>query len=247
MTSQYHPSSLAAMIMVLLGIMIAQSCSAAAWMVPPAALVSRPRMTTSSSTQRYMFDWLNKPKPEDKSDDKKGPDVTNIFTNMFNQMSPPTQAEPKTSEEKEEEVQASSSSEAPIISDIEEAVDAIFPPETDAVVASNEPVVAEPNLSTTTIEATHDIYVGKVNWFNPKKGFGFITPANGGKDIFVHQSEIQAPGYRFLYERELVEYGVVPDAKGLRAIHVTGPAGGNLRIVQRRQDENAGAAKDTEE
>jgi len=50
---------------------------------------------------------------------------------------------------------------------------------------------------------------GKVKWFNDQKGFGFITPDEGGKDLFCHHSEIQADGYRSLSEGQAVEYEAI--------------------------------------
>jgi len=59
---------------------------------------------------------------------------------------------------------------------------------------------------------------GVVKWFNDQKGFGFITPDNGGKDLFVHHSGIQGTGYRkTLYEGQRVEFTVVAGAKGPQA------------------------------
>ncbi len=64
---------------------------------------------------------------------------------------------------------------------------------------------------------------GTVKWFNESKGFGFITPDDGGKDLFCHQSEIQMEGYRTLTEGQAVEFTVEdgpkgPSAKGVRAV-----------------------------
>lgn len=56
---------------------------------------------------------------------------------------------------------------------------------------------------------------GKVKWFNAEKGFGFITPDDGGKDLFVHHSQIQAGGgYASLNEGQAVEYEVGKGQKG---------------------------------
>ncbi|MFC1607220.1 cold-shock protein [Candidatus Latescibacterota bacterium] len=55
---------------------------------------------------------------------------------------------------------------------------------------------------------------GKVKWFNEKKGFGFITPDDGGADLFVHHSSITMDGYRTLEENADVEYEVGEGQKG---------------------------------
>jgi CspA family cold shock protein len=61
---------------------------------------------------------------------------------------------------------------------------------------------------------------GTVKWFSDEKGFGFITPDDGSKDIFVHQSVIEAEGFRSLSEGAKVEYESEADAKGPRATSV---------------------------
>ena len=60
---------------------------------------------------------------------------------------------------------------------------------------------------------------GTVKWFNPSKGYGFIA-RDGGEDIFVHHSAIQAEGYRTLEEGQRVEFEVESGAKGLKASNV---------------------------
>jgi cold shock protein len=62
---------------------------------------------------------------------------------------------------------------------------------------------------------------GTVKWFNAEKGFGFITPDDGGADVFVHYSEIQSGGYRSLDEGQKVDYTVAQGAKGPQATQVT--------------------------
>lgn len=61
---------------------------------------------------------------------------------------------------------------------------------------------------------------GKVKWFSDQKGFGFITPDDGSKDVFVHHSAIQAGGFRTLSENDAVQYDVEEGPKGPRAVNV---------------------------
>ena len=58
--------------------------------------------------------------------------------------------------------------------------------------------------------------VGRVKWFNERKGFGFIGQ-DSGDDVFVHFSAIQGDGFKTLYEGEEVEFEIVEDGKGLKA------------------------------
>jgi CspA family cold shock protein len=61
---------------------------------------------------------------------------------------------------------------------------------------------------------------GTVKWFNDQKGFGFITPEEGGRDCFVHHSAIKADGFRTLNEGDQVEFEVTEGAKGPAAENV---------------------------
>ncbi len=62
---------------------------------------------------------------------------------------------------------------------------------------------------------------GTVKWFNDAKGFGFITPENGGKDLFVHHSNIQGEGFKSLSEGQQVSFTVGNGPKGEFAMEVT--------------------------
>lgn len=61
---------------------------------------------------------------------------------------------------------------------------------------------------------------GLVKWFNADKGFGFITPADGSKDVFVHFSAIQNDNFRTLFEGQKVTFSIENGAKGPAAANV---------------------------
>jgi CspA family cold shock protein len=61
---------------------------------------------------------------------------------------------------------------------------------------------------------------GKVKWFNDQKGYGFITPDDGSRDLFVHFSSVQGEGFKTLAEGQAVEFDVENSDKGPRAVNV---------------------------
>lgn len=64
---------------------------------------------------------------------------------------------------------------------------------------------------------------GTVKWFNPDKGYGFLSNDEGGEDVFVHFSAIQVDGYKTLKEDQRVEFDIEPDPKNsskMRAVNV---------------------------
>lgn len=90
---------------------------------------------------------------------------------------------------------------------------------------SDEATAPQPPLDQLTQEvntmgAVATRVTGTVKWFNSTKGFGFIAPADGSADVFVHYTAIEGDGYRNLAEGEHVEFRVVAGAKGLQAADV---------------------------
>ena len=72
-------------------------------------------------------------------------------------------------------------------------------------------------------KGSSNMATGTVKWFNDSKGFGFITPDDGGKDLFAHHTSIQMGGYKSLKESQKVTFDVVEGAKG--------PAASNIRVA----------------
>lgn len=62
--------------------------------------------------------------------------------------------------------------------------------------------------------------IGTVKFFNASKGFGFITPEDGGKDVFVHATAVEMAGMRSLGEGQKVSFDVQPDSKGSKAVNL---------------------------
>jgi CspA family cold shock protein len=62
--------------------------------------------------------------------------------------------------------------------------------------------------------------IGTVKFFNTSKGFGFIAPEGGGKDVFVHASAVEQAGMRTLAEGQRVSFDIQPDARGSKAVNL---------------------------
>ncbi len=62
--------------------------------------------------------------------------------------------------------------------------------------------------------------IGTVKWFNGTKGYGFATPDDGSRDVFLHYSAIQGEGFRNLDEGDRIEFGVESGEKGPKAVDV---------------------------
>ena len=70
-------------------------------------------------------------------------------------------------------------------------------------------------MSTETVKIA-----GVCKWFNDQKGYGFLTPNDGSKDVFVHHSSILGEGFKTLAENQAVSFEVVQSEKGLKAVNV---------------------------
>lgn len=81
---------------------------------------------------------------------------------------------------------------------------------------------------------------GTVKWFNNEKGFGFITPEDGSKDLFVHHTAIQGGGFKSLDEGESVEFDAVQGQKGPAAENVTRLGGGTPNSGGRGESRGGG-------
>jgi CspA family cold shock protein len=66
-----------------------------------------------------------------------------------------------------------------------------------------------------------DFQTGTVKWFNESKGYGFITPDGGGKDLFAHFREIQGTGFKTLAENDRVQFNVTQGPKGDQAANIS--------------------------
>jgi len=62
---------------------------------------------------------------------------------------------------------------------------------------------------------------GKIKWFNEKKGYGFITVDETNQDIFAHYSNIKGEGFKSLAEGQIVEFEIIQDAKGAKAMNIS--------------------------
>jgi CspA family cold shock protein len=62
--------------------------------------------------------------------------------------------------------------------------------------------------------------IGTVKFFNSSKGFGFIAPEDGGKDVFVHATAVEMAGMHSLSEGQRVSFDIQPDAKGSKAVNL---------------------------
>ena len=62
--------------------------------------------------------------------------------------------------------------------------------------------------------------IGTVKFFNATKGFGFITPEGGGKDVFVHATAVEMAGMRSLGEGQKISFDIQPDSKGSKAVNL---------------------------
>lgn len=81
-------------------------------------------------------------------------------------------------------------------------------------------ITANPSTAAISKKIVAERQTGTVKWFNAFKGYGFIVPDDGTSDVFVHYSNIDMPGFRFLIEGQRVSYDLVMGPKGPQAANV---------------------------
>jgi CspA family cold shock protein len=70
------------------------------------------------------------------------------------------------------------------------------------------------------MQRNYFVTIGTVKFFNATKGFGFISPEGGGKDVFVHATAVEKAGMRTLQEGQRVSFDIQPDARGAKAANL---------------------------
>jgi CspA family cold shock protein len=70
------------------------------------------------------------------------------------------------------------------------------------------------------MQRSNHMAIGTVKFFNANKGFGFISPEGGAKDVFVHATAVEAAGMRTLSEGQKVSFDIQPDARGSKAVNL---------------------------
>jgi len=80
--------------------------------------------------------------------------------------------------------------------------------------------LGQPRASSKFFKSELKMATGTVKWFNDSKGFGFITPDDGGKDLFAHHSSIQGTGFKSLKDGQKVSFDVTQGQKGPAAANI---------------------------
>jgi CspA family cold shock protein len=82
------------------------------------------------------------------------------------------------------------------------------------------PAPLEQMFERNPIQSGASMAIGTVKFFNSTKGFGFISPEGGGKDVFVHATAVEMAGMRSLAEGQKVSFDIQPDARGSKAVNL---------------------------
>ncbi|SPP76950.1 protein lin-28 homolog isoform X1 [Drosophila guanche] len=98
-------------------------------------------------------------------------------------------------------------------------------PDAGGDISSNSSTISSQQPPANPGEECGCVRLGKCKWFNVAKGWGFLTPNDGGQEVFVHQSVIKMSGFRSLGEQEEVEFECHRTARGLEATRVSGRSG----------------------